>query len=371
MLLIQDFIFKNKNYKEILSQKPYCIDIKEKGNLVLFKYNQIDSDFSNPLVRECRGLILEKDTWKGVAIPFFKFGNYNEGYADTIDWNSAKILQKCDGSLIKLFYYNNKWNIATNGTIDAYDAELMTFENIYPYKNFGELAEKAFSQYITLDQWDSIFDKNYTYLFELCSPYNRVVTPWNEIKLFFIGCRNNITLQENFIKEHILSNIFPTPEIYEMKTLEDCIRVAQELPFDEEGYVVVDKDFHRIKIKGPKYLVIHKLKGEATPTPKRIIELVRCNEDGEFLNYYPEYTSIFEALRLKYLSLLNTMEKNLLDFQSKTFETRKDMALYIMKNYICTDFYFQFADKKCTSLKEYILNMKVENLVSLLEKSKE
>ena len=32
--------------------------------------------------------------------------------------------KKIDGSLIKLWYDNNDWHISTNGTINAYEAEV-------------------------------------------------------------------------------------------------------------------------------------------------------------------------------------------------------------------------------------------------------
>ena len=51
-------------------EAEYSIKAKRHGkypNLVLLKYNQIDSPFSEPLVRECRGLILdESNDWSVV-----------------------------------------------------------------------------------------------------------------------------------------------------------------------------------------------------------------------------------------------------------------------------------------------------------------
>lgn len=36
--------------KQILSEKPYCVKVCEKNDLVLFKYSQHDSDFSEPIL---------------------------------------------------------------------------------------------------------------------------------------------------------------------------------------------------------------------------------------------------------------------------------------------------------------------------------
>ena len=58
MLKIVEFIKANPNWKELIQKKPYCIEIKETDDLILLKYDQINSDFSNEMVRECRGIIL-------------------------------------------------------------------------------------------------------------------------------------------------------------------------------------------------------------------------------------------------------------------------------------------------------------------------
>jgi len=89
-------------------------------NLVILNYSQIDSPKTNPLVMECRGLILEADTWNLVSIPFYRFFNYGEA-TDIVNFNfdDAVLQEKIDGSLIQLFYYNNRWRMATRAVIDG------------------------------------------------------------------------------------------------------------------------------------------------------------------------------------------------------------------------------------------------------------
>ena len=66
-------------------------------NLVMFKYDQLNSDFHNDIVKECRGLILDADTFEVVSYPFNKFFNYGEQYADDVDWHTAYVTEKLDG----------------------------------------------------------------------------------------------------------------------------------------------------------------------------------------------------------------------------------------------------------------------------------
>ena len=95
------FISKYENWRDILKDK-YKITIKEEYPFAIFNYG-IDCDFSNPIVQESRGIILDLDNLEVVCWPFRKFGNYNESYADKIDWNTARVQDKIDGSIIKLW----------------------------------------------------------------------------------------------------------------------------------------------------------------------------------------------------------------------------------------------------------------------------
>lgn len=98
---IQWFMEQNPDWERVLQEKPYCISIQRDNvlgrNLILFKYDQIESDFSLNLVRQCRGLILDEDTLEPVCVPFFKFFNAGESHADEIDWSTAWTSEKKDG----------------------------------------------------------------------------------------------------------------------------------------------------------------------------------------------------------------------------------------------------------------------------------
>ena len=105
---------------------------------------------------------------------------------------AASVQEKVDGSLIK-FWYDNGWHISTNGTIDAFKANL----NNVKYQNFGQLVLAAIHNVFT-DEHDffNMLDPKCTYMFELVSPYNRVVIPYEETKLYFLGMRERNTGME-------------------------------------------------------------------------------------------------------------------------------------------------------------------------------
>ena len=247
--LIAQFINHHPNdWKELLESKNIKIKFALNDYRAIFNYG-IDCDFSDPIVQEARGIIINIDTLEVVCWPFRKFGNHNESYVDDIDWDSARVQEKVDGSIVKLYWFNNEWIWATNGIMDAHNADVQGFN-----KTFYDLIVSAKNY---KDIPFNELNHDYTYIFELVSPYNRIVVKYPEIKLYHTGTRNNITGEEYNIDIHIQK-----PKEYKISTFDNAIKAATALNSDPsqvnaEGFVVVDKNWHRIKIKSPEYLAAH------------------------------------------------------------------------------------------------------------------
>src|SRR3990172_1114954 len=68
-------------------------------NLILFVYDQTTSSKSDAVANECRGLILdEADDWTVISYSMNRFFNAGEPAAAHIDWPSARVEEKLDGS---------------------------------------------------------------------------------------------------------------------------------------------------------------------------------------------------------------------------------------------------------------------------------
>ncbi len=70
---------------------------------------------------QCRGLVTNS---KGeiVARPFKKFFNYEEHKPGDLPNEDFEVYEKMDGSLGILFYYENKWIMATRGSFTSEQA---------------------------------------------------------------------------------------------------------------------------------------------------------------------------------------------------------------------------------------------------------
>lgn len=364
MLELQKFLKEHPiDYKEILSKKPYCISFSEDEHCILFKYSQIDSDFDNKLVRECRGIILYKDDFSVACHPFHKFGNYGESYVPVIDWSTAEISEKLDGSLIKRWFNfrANTWQWSTNGTIHACDAILAFDSNM----NFGSLITITLDKMgIKLRDYENFQEKNTAMLFELCTPLNRVVVPHVDYKLYYLLTVENETGIELFSPP----DNFPTPKFYSFKTLTETIANSKLLPFNEEGYVVNDIYSNRLKVKSPAYVAVHHLKGEGEICKRRILDLIRINEDKEFLNYFPEYLEHFENISKKYADYIYKLTDDIINYNRVKIllKTRKEKALWITNNCVNSALLFSLEDSKISTVKEFLDKVPSDKLLKLI-----
>lgn len=358
MLNIVKFIIEHPHdWEALLTSPPYSLSIKRKDTRILFKYSQIESDFSLDIVKEARGLILEDKTWKVICYPFNKFFNFGEEYADNIDWESAVVETKEDGSLIKIYFYNDEWKVATNGTIDAEDAELQSG----PYKNFKQLfdaaAEKCHFDFSKLNRY-------FTYCCEICSEFNIIICPQSEIRLIHIGTRNNRTFQE------VETDIgIPHPQKYALSSLEDCIAMAKTFDFTKEGFVVKDKNYNRIKVKSEDYVRVHRLANNGLMTEERAIELIRANELDEFFTYFPHYKEYIGRIKAKIAALSYTIDKDISRARviKENSSSRKDFAAWVAGlSSLEKAIAFLVYDEKIESGDQYIASLTTKKLARLI-----
>lgn len=285
----------HSDWPELLTQEPYCLKIKEDGPYTMFSYDQIRSDFNIKLVREARGIIFRTGEWEQpVCWAFNKFGNYGESYAPEIDWDTAFVTEKIDGSLMKV-WWDGDWHISTNGCIDAFKAEL----NNVKMPDFGYYFLEALGKYYnSFGEFVAGLETHRTYMFELVGPYNRVVVPYDEPDLYFLGARTNSSGEEFYCSEFVAGAMglgkFKRPAHYSLSSLDDCIKAAELKTWDDEGFVVADAHNNRVKIKSPAYVLAHFMRNNNVITRKHIIRVIIENETAEFLCYAADYKDVLE-----------------------------------------------------------------------------
>jgi len=357
-LEITKFIQENPDWEDMLADSPFYVKTKREGVFVLLKYDQIRSDMTIPMVRECRGIILDETAqYNPVCVPFFKFGNFGEAYVPDIDWTTARVQEKLDGSLMKLWYYMGKWHISSNGEIDARNAHissalLTNARKTDLYTLFIEAWYKTGKRFEDLN-------RNFTYLFELTSKHNRVVVKYNETAIRHIGTRDIRTLDECNMDIGI-----PMPREFAFRTLDECIENAKQLGYDDEGYVVVDRHFNRIKVKSPLYVALNHI-SQGVTTHGNIVEIIQKNEQGEFLTYFPELQEVFEDILTRIEAFSARQDEALSEILSMKYDSRKALAEVVTKKE-CPACLFAIVDGKADSARNWLLSRPVEKILGYI-----
>lgn len=305
------FCSTREDWLETLSADPFNLKIKREGPYVMFNYDQIRSDFNLRVVREARGIIFRNGEWENpVCWAFDKFGNYGESYAPDIDWATSFVTEKVDGSLIKMWYDAGNWHISTNGTIDAFKAEMS--DMMYP--SFGDyFGDTLRNYYSDINVFLDGLNKDFTYMFELVGPYNRVVIPYEKCAVYFLGARNRFTGEEHPCTAIEMENLgvakLQRPKVYQLLTLDDCIRVVETFSWDQEGFVVCDSNFNRVKVKSPAYVLAHFARNNNIITKKHLIRIVLLNEVEEFMCYAADYKDKLEEVQKQINLFVNIGDK--------------------------------------------------------------
>lgn len=287
----------------------FGINVKVYDDRLVFNYRIDSKPKFHPIVCECRGLIINARPGKSYNVlcrSFDRFFNYGEGDdKDTFDWNNCKVFNKLDGSLINVYHDGNKWCAATRGTAFA--------EGETPLgKTYHDLFIEAIGT--DLEHGFENCSKHYTYIFELTSPENRIVTRYYKTSTTLLAIRNNLTglyVDYDKINDYTCFNIKTeglAPN-YDLNNPEDIIEFVNNRDVMDEGVVCYDNITQkRIKIKNASYVAIHHLRGNEV-TKKSIISLILKGETEEYFVYFDEDRERFEPYIKKYNEILSTVKK--------------------------------------------------------------
>ena len=319
-MVLQEFLRTGGTLTELAEQYAVkAVRHKAYPNLVLFKYSQIASDMSLAIVQECRGIILdEADNWRVVSHAYDKFMNYGEPNAAEIDWPTAIVQEKVDGSLCTAYEYAGTWHVATTGNPDAGGSV-----NDNPI-TFAALFWETLGLYLGEDwetpPWEST---DWCYLFELTTPRNRVIVNHQQAGLTLLGVRDRSSEQWIKTSETVMAQVVPVVREFPLQSFADIQATFSAMdPIQQEGYVVVDAFGNRVKVKHPGYVALHHMKDGMTP--KSMLEVIQRGEVPEVTTHFPNLAEAFSQIKAEYDALAQAI--NTAYAPIKGIETQKDFA---------------------------------------------
>lgn len=319
------------------------------------------SNFELEEVKEARGLIVREDFGRFVEVAhgLDKFFNAEEPFAAAIDWaHDISVLEKIDGSNIRIWWDMGKWHISTLGVVAANTNE------------FGSLVNEFFQFHF--DLYCENLDPNFTYVYELVSPDKRIVVHYEKLQLYFIEKRN-IHTGEEFLEapEALQFGVLPIKK-YEIKDMVTLRQILDNLGDEHEGFVVCDYKFNRIKVKTGWYLELHKIRGNGVCTIKRIVQMWRAGALDDFVAAYPEYSNFIDNIMGIVKELVKECE-NQFHFNWRDTMEKKEFAFYVKKlPPIVKSYCFARFDNKVEDAATFVKEKVVVNtLVEYIEKYSE
>jgi hypothetical protein len=357
---MQTVQFLQSHSLELLREK-YAVSARRHTahpNLVLLKYSQIESPMAEPIVQECRGLILdEAENWRVVCRAYDKFFNYGEPNAVAIDWSTARVYEKLDGSLMTLYRYRGQWHVSSSGTPDAAGP----LHN-HGGSTFAKLFWETWSQlgYSMPDDGD-----DRVFMFELMTPLNRIVVSHGQPRIVLHGVRSMSSGLEIDPEPVATEHGWECVRSFPLQCIDDCVKAADELnPLACEGYVVRDAAFRRVKVKSPQYVALAHIKDSMNG--RRILEIVRTGECDEVLSHFPEMRVGFEEVQLQFDQLCAQVEADYL--RLKDIPAQKDFAGEALKTRASAPL-FSMRAGRCASAREYFATCLLPPLERLLDLS--
>ena len=236
-----------------------------------------------PITISARGLIVDPANQKIVATPFPKFFNLGER-PDAVPSTPFEVFEKVDGSLIIIFFHNEKWQTTTRGAFGTEQAK-------WAEKKLESLNLAA-------------LEIGTTYLAEAVYAENRIVVSYDEPQLVLLSAYNNKGQELNGSDVDDVASRLRTraAKRYQFESMSQILEAASSLPRSEEGYVLRFESGHRLKVKGAEYRRIHALISRVTPLA--IWEMILNRDDlnsirrdipEEYWRDFDDIRAIFEA----------------------------------------------------------------------------
>ena len=240
------------------------------GKYACYSYKSVvHANWKNPFMCIARGIVLDPEREKIIALPFSKFFNYNEHPPKRFP-EIVSIEIKYDGSLGIAYWYDlvGEWRMKTKGSFESQEAA------------GGDAAVKKLT---FLDD----LPKELTFLSEILCPVSKVIINYDMNHLRAITAINPVTgvemgrtFLEDVFKGHDdecpLVHVMPFESVDQIKdTLERMDATKQE------GWIVKFEDGSRRKFKGLRYLALHRIKSNISK--KRVFEVISAHdtlEDG-------------------------------------------------------------------------------------------
>ena len=280
--------------------------------MVASNYNLEDKNFMSKKKYKYNGIIMEKETNKVVC-----YGpdiSYKSEYLLNIPINLEEeyyYSESIDGTMVKLWYYQNEWRTSTNKCMDgrrAFWGSSRSFDAI-----FREYADINFDE----------LDKNKTYTYIIAEEEIKHIVTYSNPVIQLISIRDNTTLYEEFINNS---------EKRLNKTLDELYQELETYNYNSSRGIIIYKKStstfsgFRVCMDSRNYTYASVIRGNTKELRMRYLELYGKDNNllRQFINMYGENKQLFNDIKTE----LNNVSKIITDLHEDIFVNKKTNIKY-------------------------------------------
>ena len=282
--------------------------VDSENGLDLFCYIKC-SESDSDILKKCRGVVFNGDKVIMNGFPYtyeFTEDNY-EDVAERVNgvFSECSFYDAYEGSLIRMFYFGDKWYISTNRKLDANRSKWSSKES------FGFFFRTALESELTVneklreaingvttdsidlvDRFQTLLDKDKQYMFLLLNnDQNRIVcSPPSRPTFFHVGTFINgvLSMEEDI---HV-----PYPTKHSFQTLNDIYKYVSEVDITRvQGIIMFLPNNTQYKIFNKEYFDLYKVRGNEPSIKFRYLQVRMNLRNNNLIRYlYPEFSQVFD-----------------------------------------------------------------------------
>jgi len=276
---------------------------KEKNGLYILRYIK---DFIRPdnitTLGLLRSVIITKDQIVCFSPPkSLRCVDFTQKYVPT----ESVIENYIEGTMVNCYFYDNKWNFSTRGSIDGtnkfYHNSVLSFQAMF--LEALELSSISLSD----------LDTQYCYSFVLQHPANRIVVPFTQPSIILAAvfkCDGwKVEDKTATLWIELFERKFPLPFQYPFQTWAEVENrfASQATDYKIPGVMIKHADGSRSKFRNPVYEKVRILKGNSPKLQYQYYVLYAKNSVNEYLKYYPENKDEFWEYRKELINWTNQL----------------------------------------------------------------
>jgi len=401
LLLLKEYLVSH-TIRELEDEHGVCMRPSKDFTKFSANYDQILVKNGNAIAEQCRGLIvrpsqdltekmlrdeekrgkepLSTARWRDrvigdievLAWPMNRFYNAGDPAGADINWsdNKLRVYEKLDGTMIVLYWdpLYMKWFAATRSVAEA-DLPIKLDHMEIGNMTFAELFFESLKQTRVANSgqmtWDAKnienvihLNKELTYVFELTTPYNRVVVKYDEPRVTLLAARHTLSGQELAIESLRLEHV-QRPKTWELRSAAAVAAFVDNAdPATLEGAVICDSEFRRLKVKNKAWVLSSKAKDLVTVSRRSALEAILQGKIDDVLPLVEkDVAAELERMREGTKEYFKQIDSNFREWKEKSAGNRKDFALLVTNSGDWTPAYFNLWEGRSDSALSWAANM--------------